>query len=63
MILQVQSADADNIVGARRSLGELTQTWGHEMTDRPGEPPGEAGTGRRDKVLDPVSLAALRRTA
>ncbi len=60
MIIQLESATAENVEAARRNLEALAHSWGHEMIEAPANSP-EADTAARndDKVIDPVSVAAL----
>lgn len=60
MIIQLESATAENTEAARRNLEALAHSWGHEMIKAPANTP-EAATAARndDKVIDPVSVAAL----
>jgi hypothetical protein len=60
MIIQLESATAENVEAARRNLQALAHRWGYEMIKAPANTP-EAATAARhdDKVIDPVSVAAL----
>ena len=42
MIIQLNSATAENTGAARRSLEELARSWGHEITESPRR--GDAGS-------------------
>ena len=60
MIIQLESATAENIETARHTLEALAHSWGHEMTQTPANTPQAAPAARHnDKVIDPVSVAAL----
>ena len=61
MIIQLQSATAENVGAAKRSLEAMAQSWGQEIADAPAEATTAAGTVHddHDKVIDPVSLATL----
>jgi hypothetical protein len=60
MIIQLESATAENIAAARRNLEALAHSWGHELIKVPANSPDAAAAARNDdKVIDPVSLAAL----
>jgi hypothetical protein len=60
MIIQLESATADNVEAARHNLEALAHSWGHEMTETPANNPEAAAAARHDdKVIDPVSVAAL----
>jgi hypothetical protein len=60
MIIQLESATAENVQTARHNLEALAHSWGHEMTETPANAPEAAAAARNDdKVIDPVSVAAL----
>jgi len=60
MIIQLESATAEDTAMARRSLEELAHSWGEAITDTDAGPPESGSTGRGDgKVIDPVALATL----
>jgi hypothetical protein len=60
MIIQLESATAEDTGRARRSLEELARSWGEEITDTDAEPPAAGMTRRGDgKGIDPVALATL----
>jgi hypothetical protein len=60
MIIQVESATAENAEAARRDLEALTHSWGHEMAESSIHASGAAGATRNDdKAIDPVSITAL----
>jgi hypothetical protein len=60
MIIQLDSATAENVETARRSLEALAHSWGHEMIKAPANTPEAAEAARTDdKVIDPVAVAAL----
>jgi hypothetical protein len=60
MIIQLESATAEDTSTARRSLEELARSWGEQITDAHAEPPTSGLTRRSDgKVIDPVALATL----
>jgi hypothetical protein len=60
MIIQLESATAENAEAAKRSLGAIARSWGHEMAETPAGATTAAGTIHDDgKVIDPVSVAAL----
>ena len=57
MIIQLDSATAENTDAARRSLEALARSWGQEIA----EATAAAGTSHDDdgKVIDPVAVASL----
>jgi hypothetical protein len=60
MIIQLESATADNVEAARRNLEALAHSWGHDMAKAPANTPEAAvATRNNDKVIDPVAVAAL----
>ena len=61
MIIQLESAAAENMDAAKRSLGALAHSWGDEIAGASAEVTVATGTIRNQdgKVIDPVSLAAL----
>jgi hypothetical protein len=60
MIIQLESATAENVEAAKRSLGAIAHGWGHEVAENPVEATTAARTTHYDdKVIDPVSMAAL----
>ena len=60
MIIQVEGATAENVEAARRNLDALAHSWGHETIEAPAHTPQAAAAARHDdKVIDPVSVAAL----
>jgi hypothetical protein len=60
MIIQLESATAEDTGMARRSLEELARSWGEDITDTDAEPPTSGITRHGDgKVIDPVALATL----
>jgi hypothetical protein len=60
MIIQLESATAENIETAKRNLEALAHSWGHETIEAPANTSDAATAARNDdKVIDPVSLAAL----
>jgi 3-methyladenine DNA glycosylase/8-oxoguanine DNA glycosylase len=60
MIIQLESATAEDTTMARRSLEELARSWGEEITDTHASPPASGITRYGDgKVIDPVALATL----
>src|SRR5262245_6830664 len=60
MIIQLDSATAENVEDARRDLAALAHSWGHDMTTAPATRPEAAGEARNgDKVIDPVAVSAL----
>jgi hypothetical protein len=61
MIIQLEGATAENVGEAKRSLEALARSWGQEITETPAEVTTAAGTTHNDddKVIDPVSVAAL----
>ena len=60
MIIQLESATAENVETARHNLEALAHSWGHPMTETPANTPQAAPAARHnDKVIDPVSVAAL----
>jgi hypothetical protein len=61
MIIQLDSATAENTAEARNSLQALARSWGHEISQPPPAPPHAARTAHDHdgKAIDPVSLTAL----
>ena len=61
MIIQLESATAENVDAAKRSLEALAHSWGHEIAEAPAEATTAAGTSHDDddKVIDPVAVASL----
>ena len=61
MIIHLESATAENVEAAKRSLDAIAHSWGHEIAEIPAEATAAAATSHRDdeKVVDPVSAAAL----
>ena len=61
MIIQLESATAENVEAARRSLEAMAHSWGHEIAEAPAEAAAAAGTIHHDdgKAIDPVALASL----
>jgi hypothetical protein len=61
MIIQLDSATAENTAEARNSLQALARSWGHQISPAPPAAPPAAGTAHGDdgKAIDPVSLTAL----
>jgi hypothetical protein len=60
MIIQLESATAEDTSMARRSLEELARSWGEEVKDTDAGPPASGITRHGDgKVIDPVALATL----
>jgi hypothetical protein len=60
MIIQLESATAENVEAAKRNLEALAHSWGHEMIEPLANTPDTAAAARNDdKVIDPVSVAAL----
>jgi hypothetical protein len=60
MIIQLESATAEDTSMARRSLEELARSWGEEITDTPAEPLASGITRHGGgKGIDPVALATL----
>jgi hypothetical protein len=60
MIIQLESATAENVEAARRNLEALAHSWGHQMIEAPANASDAAVAARNDdKVIDPVSIAAL----
>jgi hypothetical protein len=60
MIIQLQGATAENVEAARQNLEALTHSWGQGLAEAPAKKPEVAGPARDDdKVIDPISLAAL----
>jgi hypothetical protein len=59
MIIQLDSATAEDMGTARRSLQALARSWGHDLAEAPaGAAP--AGTRHDDsKAIDPVGAASL----
>lgn len=62
MIIQLESATAEDIQAARRELEAVANSWGHEMAEAPATTPETAGAaGNDDKQIDPVSVTAEAR--
>jgi len=60
MIIQLDGGTADDVETARCHLEALARSWGLEMIEVPANTSEAAATARHDdKVIDPVSLAAL----
>ena len=61
MIIQLDSATAENTGVARRSLEALAHSWGQEIAEAPAGAATAADTGHDDdgKVIDPVAVASL----
>jgi hypothetical protein len=59
MIIQLESATAENVGAAKRSLEAIVHSWGHKFTEAPAKATTAAGTIHDDKVIDPVSVASL----
>jgi hypothetical protein len=61
MIIQLDSATAENIAEAKSSLQALARSWGHEISQPPPTTTPVAGTTHGDdaKAIDPISLTAL----
>ena len=60
MIIQLDSATADNTGAARHSLEALARSWGHEIAEAPAEATPAARAGHDDgKAIDPVAVASL----
>jgi hypothetical protein len=60
MIIRLESATAENVETARRNLETLAHSWGHELAEDPAYTPNPSTATRSDdKVIDPVSIAAL----
>ena len=60
MIIQLESATAENVGVARRNLEALAHSWGHQMAETPAHTSKAAGaTPNDDKGIDPVSITAL----
>ncbi|HEY6424429.1 MAG TPA: hypothetical protein VIY28_14510 [Pseudonocardiaceae bacterium] len=60
MIIQLEGAIAENVETARLNLDELARSWGHETVKTPAITPEAPAAARNDdKVIDPVSIAAL----
>ncbi|HEU5159995.1 MAG TPA: hypothetical protein VFU43_23565 [Streptosporangiaceae bacterium] len=61
MIVQLESASAENVEAAKRSLEAIARGWGYEIAVAEPEATTIAGTRQhgRGKAIDPVALAAL----
>jgi hypothetical protein len=60
MIIQLDSATAENTEAARRNLQALAHSWGQELAEVPADTSEASGTVHDDgKVIDPISLTAL----
>jgi hypothetical protein len=61
MIIQLQGATAEDVGAAKRNLEALAHSWGQEIAEAPAEATTPARTSHddHDKIIDPVSLAAL----
>ena len=60
MIIQLESATAENVAAAKRGLEAMARNWGQEIAEAP-TAAAAAATNHRDggKVIDPVSVASL----
>jgi hypothetical protein len=56
MIIQLDGPSAANVQAASRTLQEITRSWGHPANEAPVTAAQATGD---DKLIDPVSLAAL----
>lgn len=59
MIIRLVATDPGNSEAARTSLGELTHTWGHDLTEVVDAPTAPDTDHTGDKTVDPVAIAAL----
>ena len=61
MIIQLESATAENMEAAKRSLAAIAHSWGDEIAEAPAAATAAAATLHHDddKAVDPVSVAAL----
>jgi hypothetical protein len=59
MIIQLESATAENVQAARRSLQALAQGWGQEVAEAPAEAAAPRTTHDDGKAIDPVAVASL----
>lgn len=60
MIIHLESATAENVEAARRTLAALAHSWGHDTTEAPAPTPDATEVARTDdKVIDPISVATL----
>jgi len=60
MIIYLDSPDIARMQAARRSLGTLASSWGHEITDTSVGEPAVTGASHDDhKVVDPVALVSM----
>ena len=61
MIIQLDSATAENLGAARRSLEARAHGWGAQIAEAPAAATTAAGTVHDDdgKVIDPVAVASL----
>ena len=59
MIIQLESATAEETGRARRSLEELARSWGEEITDTHAAPAAGSARHGDGKGIDPVALATL----
>jgi hypothetical protein len=61
MIIQLESAAAENVEAAKASLEALARSWGHEIAETPAGATTAAATSHHDddKAVDAVSVAAL----
>jgi len=59
MIIQLESATAENVAAARRSLQTLAQGWGQEVAEAPAEAAARTGHDDDGKVIDLVAVASL----
>ncbi len=59
MIIQLESATAEDVQAARRDLETIARDWGHDVVEEPAEDTTARAADDHDKVIDPVSLATL----
>jgi hypothetical protein len=61
MLIQLESATAEDTTAARRTLEALARSWGQEITEAPAEAPAATGAAHHDdsKVIDPVAVTSL----
>jgi hypothetical protein len=60
MKIRLDGESSIDVEAARGDLAELVAGWGHTLTVEPSAKPVPSGSqGRDERVIDPVSLAAL----
>jgi hypothetical protein len=60
MIIELESATAENAEAAKHRLEAMAHSWGYDIAEAPAEVTATAATTHRDdKVVDPVAVATL----